>query len=74
MADVLCGVSLGPELGYPVVLLSVLQELGCDAPDQRVGGVAVGQERANTQQHLANNSIQCKRFFNGSQKKKSFER
>ena len=50
-------ISLGPEPGYPVVLLSVLQELRCDAPHQRVGGVAVGQKRANTQQHLANKFI-----------------
>ena len=46
------GVSLGPELGYPVVLFPVLCVLRGDAADERVGGVAVRQEGADGQQDL----------------------
>jgi len=35
------GVPLGPELGNPVVLLSVLHKLGGNAAHQGVAGVAI---------------------------------
>ncbi len=46
------GESLGPQLGYAVVLLPVGEELLRDGADERVVRVAVRQQRADGQQHL----------------------
>ena len=46
------GVSLGPQLGYPVVLLPVLGVLGGDGADQGVRGIAVRQQGADGEEHL----------------------
>lgn len=46
------GVPLGPELGNPVVLLPVLHELGGDAADQGVAGVAIREQGADRKKNL----------------------
>jgi len=52
--DHLRGISLGPQLGNPVVLLSVLHELSGNATDQGVAGVTIREQGADGQQDLGN--------------------
>lgn len=46
------GVALGPQPSDAVVLLAVLQVLRGDAADERIGRVAVGQQRTDGEQHF----------------------